>query len=98
TFARGQKFTPPRTITLDTKYEGAVGISVWSGYAILVTNKRGTRHVVQGPADILLQYDESLQPIELSTGTPKSDVRLLKTVYLRSANNQVSDIVKVETQ
>jgi major vault protein len=95
---RGSTFTEPRQLTLDTKYQGAVFISVWTGYAVLVVNKKGERRVVQGPESTLLEYDETLQTISLSTGTPKTDARLEKTVYLRSLNNKVSDVVQVETQ
>lgn len=97
-FQRGGAFTPPRTITLDTKYDGAVGISPWAGYAVLVADKSGHRRVVEGPASVLLKYDESLATLELSTGTPKTDTPLMKTVYLRTRNNKVSDRITVETQ
>lgn len=97
-FNRGTSFTPPRTITLDTKYEGAVSISVWTGYAVLVISKTGARRVVSGPETFLLQYDETLAPLELSTGKPKMDTTLFRTVYLRVHNNKVSDIITVETQ
>jgi major vault protein len=98
TFSRGTTFTPPRTITLDTKYEGAVAIAVWTGYAVLKINKTGRRSVVEGPENILLEYDETLAPLELSTGTPKNDTNLLRTVYLRVHNNKVSDKISVETK
>lgn len=96
-FSRKTKFTPPRTITLDTKYDGAVAIAVWTGYAILVVSKTGERQVVVGPGTHQLGYDESLEPMLLSTGTPKTDSKPLKTVYLRVLHNKVSDLVKVET-
>src|SRR5213593_4301230 len=35
--------------------------------------------------------------LELSTGTPKTDTRKLKTGFLRILNNSVSDMVTVET-
>lgn len=97
-FERGTKFTPPRTLTLDTKYEGAVAINVWPGYAVMVIDKRGKRRVVTGPETILLQYDETLAPISLSSGTPKSADKRVETVYLRVNNNAVSDALTVETQ
>lgn len=97
-FRRKQTFTQPRTITLDTKYEGAVMVEVWTGYAVLITSRRGERRVVVGPETILLDYDETLMPMELSTGTPKTEDRTLATVYLRVAHNRVSDIVAVETK
>jgi major vault protein len=31
--------------------------------------------------------------MELSTGTPKSDEKLFRSVYLRVLNNKVSDVV-----
>lgn len=95
---RKTTFTPPRTITLDTKYSGAVSIDVWTGYAILIISKGGNRRVVVGPKTVLLEYDESLGIMELSTGKPKSDDKLIKTAYLRVTNNKVSDIITVETK
>src|SRR5690606_29222472 len=97
-FHRSQTFTGPRTIVLDTRYEGAVAIDVWTGYAVLVVSKTGERKVVIGPHTHLLEYDETLQVLELSTGTPKSEYNLYKTVYLRVLNNKVSDLVEVETR
>lgn len=95
---RKTTFTPPRTITLDTKYSGAVSIDIWTGYAILVIGKGGNRIVVVGPKTVLLEYDESLGIMELSTGKPKTDNVLIKTAYLRVTNNKVSDIITVETK
>ena len=97
-FTRSQTYTQPRTITLDTKYEGAVTINIWTGYAVLVVSKTGERKVIVGPKAYLLEYDENLEYMELSTGTPKSDNNLYKTVYLRVLNNKVSDIVTAETK
>lgn len=97
-FNRKTNFTKPRTVTLNDKYEGAVTIDVWTGYAVLVTSKTGNRKVIVGPQTYLLEYDEVLQGIELSTGTPKNDATLLKTVYLRTLNNKVSDRITAETK
>ena len=96
-FQRGTSYTPPRTITLDTKYDGAVRVDIWTGYAVLITDSTGHRRVVVGPKTILLEYDENLASMELSTGTPKSDDKTVQTVYLRVLNNRVSDKVEVET-
>lgn len=96
-FSRSHCFSRPRTVTLDTKYEGAVAINVWTGYAVLVISKTGDRKVIVGPDTCLLEYDETLETIELSTGTPKSDDYLVKTVYLRVLHNKVSDQVEAET-
>lgn len=95
---RKTQFTPPRTITLDTKYSGAVSIDVWTGYAILIISKGGNRRVVVGPKTVILEYDETLGIMELSTGKPKTDNTLIKTAYLRITNNKVSDIIIVETK
>ncbi len=96
-FVRNQNFTGPRTITIDSKYEGAISIDVWTGYAIQVVSKTGERKVVRGPHTRILEYDETLQVLELSTGRPKSDENVIKTVYLRVLNNKVSDVVEAET-
>ena len=97
-FDRKNTFTPPRTITLDTKYDGAVYINVWTGYAVQVVSKTGERKVIVGPQTYLLEYDEILESMELSTGKPKTTDKLLKTVYLRVKNNKVSDIIPAETK
>lgn len=95
---RSTKFTKPRTITLDTKYEGVVSMNVWPGYAIQVIKKNGEREVVYGPKVVLLEYDETLEVLELSTGKPKTDNSLMRTVYLQTTNNVVSDLIEVETK
>ncbi len=96
-FTRRKAFSRPRTVTLDTKYEGAVAINVWTGYAVLVVSKTGNRKVVVGPHTCLLEYDEFLETIELSTDTPKTEEHLIKTAYLRVLHNKVSDIAEAET-
>lgn len=96
-FERSQTFTPPRTITLYDKFDGAVTVDVWTGYAVQVVSRSGQRRVVVGPASHHLAYDESLEAVALSTEVPKTDRRLHHTVYLRVLNNQVSDEVKAET-
>lgn len=96
--SRKSSFTKPRTITMDNKYEGAVTISVWPGYAIQVVKKTGEREVVVGPKVKLLEFDETLEVLELSTGKPKTDYDLMRTVYLQTENNIVSDIVDAETK
>jgi major vault protein len=46
----------------------------------------------------MLEYDETLEVLELSTGKPKSDGTLMRTVYMPTSNNIVSDIIEVETK
>ena len=95
---RTNTFTPPRTISLDSgKYDGAVAVDVWTGYAVNVISKDGTREVVIGPRTILLDYDQTLEMLELSTGKPKTTDRLERIAFLRCENNRVSDIINVET-
>ena len=96
-FSRGTTFTKPRTITLDTKYDGVVTIDVWTGYAINIISKSGKREVVLGPTTRLLNYDETIEAMELSTGKPKTTDNLFRTGFLRVENNKVSDIIKAET-
>jgi len=96
-FSRASTYSQPRMITLDNKFQGAPQISVWTGYAVLVTSKTGRRRVEHGPATVLLDYDEVIESVSLSTGTPKSTDKLFETPYLRVENNQVGDVVVVET-
>ena len=96
--SRGTSYTKPRTITLDNKFEGVASIDVWTGYAVNVISKDGTRKVVRGPQTILLDYDQTLEILELSTGRPKTTDNLIKTVYLRHENNKVSDLINIETK
>ena len=95
--SRGTSYTKPRTITLDNRLDGVVSIDVWTGYAVNVISKSGKREVICGPQTVLLDYDQDLERLELSTGCPKSTDRTLKTVYLRHENNKVSDVISVET-
>ena len=95
--SRGTSYTKPRTITLDTKYEGVVTVDVWTGYAINVVSRGGKREVVVGPATRLLDYDETVEAMTLSTGKPKTTDHLLHTGFLRIENNKVSDIVHAQT-
>jgi major vault protein len=94
---RKSAHTVPRTITLDTKYDGVVAVDVWSGYATLFVRKNGDRRVVVGPKTVLLEYDEHPIMLELSTGTPKTDHKRIRTGFLRIVNNSVSDEITAET-
>ena len=96
--SRGVSYTKPRTITLDTKYDGVVAVEVWSGYAINVVSKNGSRETVVGPATRLLNYDETLESVKLSTGRPKNDNNIIETAYLKIKNNRITDAISVQTK
>ena len=96
--SRGTSYTKPRTITLDNKFDGVVSIDVWTGYAVNVISKNGDRKVVCGPQTVLLDYDQTLEELQMSTGKPKTADHLIKTVYLRYENNKVSDLIDIETK
>ena len=96
--SRGTSYTKPRTITLDTKYEGVVSIDIWTGYAINIVSKNGKREIVVGPTTRLLDYDETLEAINLSTGEPKSERNIYSTAFLRVENNKISDLITVYTK
>lgn len=96
--ARGTSYTKPRTVILDNRYDGVVSMDIWTGYAVNVISKNGDRKVVCGPQTILLDYDQTLEVLQISTGKPKSTDDLISTVYLRHENNKVSDIIHVETK
>lgn len=95
--SRGTTFTPPRTITLDTKLDGAVSVEIWTGFAVQVVNKNGERRVVTGPKTVVLEYDEYLEAFSLSRERPKNPDNTLKTVYLRTMSNPVTDRIRVST-
>jgi major vault protein len=97
-FERSASYTEPRTLTLDTKFSGVPAIDIWTGYAVMVVDKKGNRRVEMGPKTVLLGYDETLEVLSMSTGKPKSTDSLFQTVYLRVKNNQISDIVNAETK
>ena len=97
-FDRKNKFTAPRSIVLNTKYDGAVNVTLWTGYAALLVRKNGDRRVVQGPGTFTLEYDETPQVITLSSGKPKNTDNMMKTVFLLTTANKVSDIIEVETK
>lgn len=95
---RGTKFTPPRQLTLDTDMDGAVKIRPWTGYAIKVVDQTGKSRIEIGPKVVFLEFDERLEILALSTGTPKTADKTIKTVYLRVSNNAVSDRFTAKTQ
>ena len=95
--SRGTSYTKPRTITLDTKYEGVVTMDIWGGFATNIVSKTGKRDVVIGPATRLLDYDETVEAVEFSSGTPKTTERTIKTAFLQIENNRVSDSFYVQT-
>ena len=95
--SRGISYTKPRTITLDTKYEGVVTLDVWTGYAVNIVSKAGHREVVIGPTTRLLDYDETVEAIELSGGTPKSSKPAFQTAFLQIENNRVTDVINAVT-
>lgn len=95
--SRGVSYTKPRTITLDTKYEGVVAIDVWTGYAINVMSKTGKREVIIGPTTRLLDYDETVEALSLSGGTPKGSKPSIRTAFLQIENNKVTDIINAQT-
>jgi major vault protein len=74
----------------------ALSIQVPNNTAVLIT-AASSRRVVEGPCVELLGYEESLYAMSLSTGTPKQDSQLLRTCFLRTVGNRVSDVVVVET-
>ncbi len=74
----------------------ALSIVVPNNTAVMITMAQ-SRRVVDGPCVTLLGYEESLCSMSLSTGTPKSDASPLRTCFLRTVGNRVSDVITVET-
>lgn len=99
---RGATYQEPRTLTFETRYSGVPTIDLWTGYAVMVVssdpNAKVKRRVEIGPKRLLLEYDEVLEVLSMSTGKPKNTDNLIQSVYLRVKNNQISDIVSAETK
>jgi len=96
-FDRKSKFTAPRSVILNTKYDGAVTVKPYTNFAMLLV-RGNERRVLQGPGTFTLEYDEVPQIITLSTGKPKTMDHPYQTVYLQTTANMVSDLVEVETK
>ena len=97
-FNRHTKYVKPRMIDLyKSKYDGAVTVEIFTGYAVNVVSKKGTRKIIAGPQSYIMDYNENLEVMEVSTGKPKTTDNLLKLVYLKINNNKISDIIRVET-
>lgn len=96
-FSRQSTYNQPRTIDLNTKFQGAPKVEIHTGYAVQVIATGGDRFVAKGPRTVLLNYDQKLEIIHLSQGKPKTTDKLLPTVYLRVDNNKVSDIIEADT-
>lgn len=96
-FNRTGQYTPPRSVQLDFKYDGAVMVKLFPGYAMMLVSTDGTRRVEQGPKTVLLNYEEEPVALSLSTGTPKSGRVALRTAFLQITENKVSDSLLAET-
>lgn len=85
-----------RTVGAAQTTPWAVSIIVPHNTAVLATSADGQR-VIEGPCVELLGYEERLARLSLSTGTPKTDAATLRTCFLRTAGNRVSDVISLET-
>ncbi len=74
----------------------AISITVPHNMAMMAASATGQR-VIEGPCVELLGYEETLVTLNLSTGTPKSDDATLRTCFLCTVGNRVSDVILVET-
>lgn len=74
----------------------AIAVYVPPSFAVLVTGKT-SREVVVGPQTRILDFDEELEVLHLSTGRPKGDAEKLATCFLLVDGNKVSDVVRVRT-
>ncbi len=75
----------------------AISIDIPPSTAVMVVAK-DKREVVLGPGTRILDFEEELEVLHLSTGKPKDDAALLPTCFLRVDGNKVSDVVKTRTQ
>ncbi len=96
---RNTSYTKPHSITLDdNRFNGVPTLKIWTGFAVLLVKADGTRRVEVGPKTVMLDYDETVQAMHLSTGRPKSTDNLITTGYLEVKNNKVGDTLEVQTE
>lgn len=88
--------TEERYGVIDAPAHLAPAIYVPPSTAVLITAKN-RREVVIGPQTRILDHDEVLEELTLSTGRPKRDENLLATCSLQIEGNKVSDVVTVTT-
>lgn len=74
----------------------ALSIVVPHNYACMATSASGHR-VIEGPCVELLEYEETLTYLTLSTQTPKTDAEVIRTCFLRTVGNRVSDVIRVQS-
>lgn len=74
----------------------ALSVMVPNNKACLIIGKGG-RKVEVGPKTILLEFEEVLEVLGLSTGTPKVDRNHFRTCFLRIRGNRVTDEIKLLT-
>ena len=92
---RAATFTEPRALMLDTRYAGVPAVRPFTGYAVMVVNKRGERRVVCGPANVLLEYDEASRFSRPRRGCRRPRRAQQRDVYLRLRDNRVDDGTEV---
>ncbi len=74
----------------------AISVIVPHKMAVMAASADGHR-VIEGPCVTLLEYEETLVTMRLSTGTPKQEERVIETCFLRTNGNRVSDELVLES-
>jgi len=87
---------PHKTVDTPQSTPWALSIRVPNNMACMATSAKGQR-VIEGPCVELLEYEEKLTYLELSCGTPKNDAKTLKTCFLRTMGNRVTDVIRIQT-
>ncbi len=88
---------PTKVEIVSRELPGEIAVQVQAGVAVLVTAK-DRREVVRGPVTRILDFDEDLEVLTLSTGKPKSNEKQLQTSFLQIDGNKVSDVVRLKTK
>ena len=83
---------------VDTRFRGVPPIDLWPGFAVSVKGVDGSRRTIRGPQKVLLEWGETLDTLQVSTGKPKhTDPPLQRVTYLNVQQNRIGDIVEVMT-
>jgi len=90
------EFEPHKRSNKPVTTPWAVSVTIPHNMAVLATSATGQRIAV-GPCVELLDYEERLAVLKLSTGRPKQTNRALSTCFLKIRGNRVSDVIEVVT-
>ena len=89
--------TPALHTTAAVTTPWAIAVNVPTNHATLVISRQGQR-IIEGPQVVLLEYDESLRSLSLSSGLPKGSGPAVETCLLKISGQRVRETLRIETR